>query len=231
MKYIFVLCVMFAGCRTAAPLAPLPPPAKPALEPRPLAAVPPPAPAPTVASITALEQKVRHQAQVIEALVSQNDALMAKVAERLPSVSEPTQPVATPTVVAEVPALPTPAIPEPTRELPRASTPAVESLLVPNSDGVIDLAATLIASNGPANPFAVRSLPPESVREVTLHVTGKISGSNPCAVINERLVGSGEAIESLNMDRIERDAVVLRYGEHRLRLPISEKPTRVRLPL
>jgi len=74
-------------------------------------------------------------------------------------------------------------------------------------------------------------MPAEAVREVMLHVSGIMSGAVPCAVINDRLVQAGETVESLTVERIEPDTLWLRHAGRRLRLPVSEKPTRVRLPL
>ena len=51
------------------------------------------------------------------------------------------------------------------------------------------------------------------------------------AVINDRLMEAGETIESLTVERIEPDAVVCRYEDKWLRLPVAEKPVRVRMAL
>ena len=83
----------------------------------------------------------------------------------------------------------------------------------------------------PVNPFTVRTVPPEAMREVTLHVGGIVAGPMACAVINDRLVQVGEIIESLAVERIEADAVLLRHSGRLLRLPVAENSTRVRLPL
>jgi type II secretory pathway component PulC len=69
------------------------------------------------------------------------------------------------------------------------------------------------------------------MREVSLQVGGIAAGPMACAVINDRLVQVGEIIESLAVERIEPDAVLLRHSGKLLRLPVAEKPTRVRLPL
>lgn len=104
---------------------------------------------------------------------------------------------------------------------------------MPNAEGVIDLTIPAIPANPdePINPFAVRIVPAESRREIILHVGGIVAGPVACAVINERLFQAGEAVESLAIERIERDAVFLRHGSHRLKLPVSDKPARVRLAL
>jgi hypothetical protein len=45
------------------------------------------------------------------------------------------------------------------------------------------------------------------------------------------LVQVGEIVESLAVERIESDAVLLRHSGKLLRLPVAEKAIRVRLPL
>jgi hypothetical protein len=107
----------------------LPAPAKP-----PAASVPPPAqPAsgtPATPSASGLELKVRQQAQYIEALISQNDALTAKLAATKASP----QPVASVVRSRREPApLPRP----PATPLPVSAEPT----LTPNADNVIDLVA------------------------------------------------------------------------------------------
>ena len=133
----------------------------------------------------------------------------------------------TPLVAAATQALPAPS---PTVPLAPAS-PA--TWLAPNAEGVIDLvAASLRDQPGePVNPFAVRNGSAEAGREVALQVSGIMSGTVPCAVINGRLVQTGESVESLTVERIEPDTVWLQYAGQRLRLPVSEQPARVRLPL
>jgi hypothetical protein len=210
-----LLCLGLAGCQTAAPLTLPPLPAKPAPEFRPVVAAPPAPLNP------ALEQKVRQQAQYIEALISQNDALSSRLtaAASAPVATSPA-PEPAPVAIAPPPAPPLQPVP-------------AEPMLTPNADGVIDLAA-VAADAGPGeavNPFAVRAVSAGAAREVTLHVSGILAGKTPCAVINERLVQTAETVESFTVERIEPDAVWLRYAGQRLRLPVSEKPARVRLPL
>ena len=112
-----------------------------------------------------------------------------------------------------------------------APAAAVEPALMPNSDGVIDLAAVLTDSKegDEVNPFAVRSLPPDAVREITLRVNGLIHGATPCALVNGRTVQPEEAVEALTLVRVEPDVAVFRHGPHLLRLPVSDQPVRVRL--
>lgn len=218
MKHLLlVLLVGLAGCQLSPAPSVLPAPSTP-----PLASPPPVQPAVTAPPVaTGLELKVRQQAQYIEALISQNDALTAKLAE---------------TTVAAAPATVVPPAPEPAPLPPALPAPvpvAVEPTLTPNADHVIDLVAALVTdkSGEPANPFTVRTVPPEAMREVSLHVGGIVAGPLACAVVNDRLVQVGEVVESLAVERIDTDAVLLRHSGKLLRLPVAEKAVRVRLPL
>jgi hypothetical protein len=224
---LLLLPLALAGCHTAAPVSPsLSSPA--AVSARLAAPVAPESPAPPPTD--ALEQRVRRQRQTIDALVSQNDALTAKLAASARATPPPSAQFA--------PAVPTPnafaPVPTPA-EVPPAPPPAPasrEPLLTPNADGLIDLAARPTANpDAPVNPFAVRSISPDSLREITLHVGGIIAGPVACAVINDRLLQAGESIESLTVDRIDASAVYFRYEGRRLRVPVSSRPVRVRLPL
>ena len=219
MKHLLILLTLgLAGCQAVPAVPALPVPAKSALDPRPVTTMPPAPLNP------ALELKIRQQAQYIEALLSQNDALAAKF------TASPATP-AGPAVAVMAPE-PSPA-PNPPPVPPPAQAAPVEPTLMPNADGVIDLAAVTADTKPgePVNPFAVRTMSAESVREVTLHVSGILAGAVPCAIINDRPVQAGETVESMMLERIEPDAVWLRFAGHRLRLPASEKPARVRLPL
>ncbi len=167
---------------------------------------------------------MRQQAQYIEALISQNEALAARLhaAPETPSYPSPVaralmKPLSPPAGVAEAP----------------APKPVEPPMLTPNADGIIDLAAALVTPkpDEPVNPFSVRSVPAGSVREVTLQVGGIVAGPVTCAVINDRLVQTGDTIESLAIERIDSDAVVLKHGTQRLRLPVGGKNLRVRLPI
>ncbi len=220
MKYLLVSIVLgLAGCQSTRPPSVLPAPTEPvaALHPAPIVPVAVPAPA-----TSGLEQRIRQQAQYIEALISQNDALAAKLTAANGATPPP------PTVVP---------LPPPPAPLPRPAQvpppPPSEPTLTPNADNVIDLVAFVVAEKPgePVNPFVVRTVPPDAMREVTLHVGGIVAGPMACAVINDRLVQVGEIIESLAVERIEVDAVLLRHSGRLLRLPVAEKATRVRLPL
>ncbi|MFA5263733.1 MAG: general secretion pathway protein GspB [Opitutaceae bacterium] len=217
MKTIFgLLCfALVTGCHTPAPATLLPLPPKSAPEPRPIATPPAPKLPPPP------ELKTKQQAQLIEALISQNEALTEKLAA-LAVAAPKAEPVTTlPPVVETAP------------NIPSDGTPTNESYIVPNADGVIDLAAVALANTAgePTNPFALRSVATEKTRELTLQLGGIIVGANPCAVMNGRIVQRGDTVESLAVERIEQDAVILSHGEYRLRLPVAEKPVRVRLAL
>lgn len=215
MKIIFFfLTVALAGCQSAPTGPMLPTPAK----------VTPPVriDPPVAAAAPVPDPKIRQQAQLIEALISQNDALTLKLAQ--------SPPVPIPASVAPATILPAP---PPAAPAMPVAPPNHEPAIMPNADGLIDLTAAEATSNAnePVNPFAVRSLPDGKFREVTLRVGGIIAGMTPCAVVNERLVQTGEAIDAFTVESIEADTVVLRHADQRLRLPVAEKPVRVRLPL
>lgn len=216
MKFLLLsIAIGLAGCQSAPAPAVLPASTKPVAA---LPPAPPPQATPPAPTSAGLEQKIRQQSQYIEALISQNDALTAKLAAA--NNSAPPLPAVTP--------LP----PEPAPQ-PRPTSPAPESILTPNADNVIDLVAVIVAEKPgePVNPFAVRTVPPEARREVTLQVGGIVAGPTACAIINDRFVQARDSIESLAVERIEPDAVLLRHSGRLLRLPIAEKPVRVRLPL
>lgn len=216
---LVVLLVGLAGCQSSPVPSVLPAPSNPPSltvpSPVPSVVVPPPA-------ATGLELKLRQHAQYIEALISQNDALTAKLAATS---------VAAPPTVTVVPLAPEPAPSPRPPSAPVAVSP--EPTLTPNADHVIDLVAAVVAekSGEPVNPFTVRTVPPEAMREVSLHVGGIVAGPLACAIVNDRLVQVGELVESLAVERIEPDAVLLRHSGKLLRLPVAEKATRVRLPL
>jgi hypothetical protein len=104
-----------------------------------------------------------------------------------------------------------------------------EPAITQNAAGVIDLTAQVGNDSGEVNPFAVRKVAADTVREISLHLAGIVMGPKPCAVINDNVVDVGTVIEGLTVRRIEPAAVVLQWGERRLRLPLSDQPTRVRV--
>jgi hypothetical protein len=213
---LFSILLVLTGCQATpnVPPPPLPPRPPVDLRPAPVALV---APSPS----EPLERKVREQAQYIEALLSQNEALKSGLpAKPAPAVSPGMA------QVGQVSAVPPPVV-APVTPSPVATE---EPALAPNADGVIDLTATTLNAGEPVNPFAVRTAPDGASREVTLHVSGLIAGPSACAVINERLVQAGDVVEPFRVERVDSESVSVRLGERRLRLPLSEKPVRVRLP-
>jgi hypothetical protein len=211
MKFLPVVLVLgCAGCASPK-LLPLP---QPSAEPRALVTVPavdrpvlPPVPA-------AAEAKLRQQTQLIEALLSQNDALRAQAN----AAAVPPAGPAVPATLAAPPAAPA---------APMAA-PVPESFLMPNAEGVIDLAAVGTAgAEGPVNPFAVRTAAADP-HEIVLHLQGIVAGEPPCALVNDRLLGIGEAVETLTLTRIGTDALYFQSGNFSLKVPVTGQPAKIR---
>ena len=253
MKANLVLaCLFLAGCQSA------PTAVKPLPGPRPLPTRPqnqadhalvnqaPPAAATRDALPVVDAEKQSRQTQLIEALMAQNDALTTRLTtlEHSAASIPPSAPVPAPvSAQADAPPpepppspLPPPAPPAPAAPParvappPAAPSPPTEStpLLVPNADGLIDT-TVLSASGNPPNPFAVRNLPVEAVREVSLAVQGIFQGTTPCALINGRVAEPGDSVESLRLARLAPEAVVLTGDGFALSLPLGA--TKVRLAL
>jgi hypothetical protein len=223
--FVFML---LTGCRTATPLAPNLPAPQVLADVHPIVVTPamalPSTPPPAVAH----EQKLTHQAQLIEALMSQNDALTARLnAPSTPPPEPPKPEAARPAAESD----PHRAITPPATAAAIAAPIELATFLTTNADGLVDLTALDAAGADAANPFAVRRLASDPAREITLQVAGIITGRTPAALINERLMQAGDVVETLTVERIETDAVVLRHQTHLLRLPITGKPARVRLSL
>ncbi|OAM87322.1 general secretion pathway protein GspB [Termitidicoccus mucosus] len=107
----------------------------------------------------------------------------------------------------------------------------LEPAIMPNADGVIDLVAVALAADEEINPFAVRGVATDALREITLHIDGIVSGATPCVLVNGRTVVPGESVEGLTLIRIEPDSALFRYEAHRIRIPVTGKSTRIRLAL
>lgn len=215
MKHFLPLILLIlAGCQ-AAPSAPaVPLKILPAVAPQVASA------SPAVPALVDLQMQVRQQAQYIEALLSQNEALKSGLPPRTgtipPAAAGPASPIAANSLPVTAPAKPL--------------DEATEPMLVPNADGVIDLTAPAAGSGAAVNPFAVRATREGAGREMFVHLSGLIAGPKACAVVNERLVEAGDTVEPFRVERIDPEFVLLRFGERRLRLPLSETPVRVRLP-
>ena len=223
-----LLLVLLSSCHTTAPRL-LPQPA-PVTEPKAIAT--PAAPAP--ATHAALEQRLRQQRQMIEALMSQNDALTAKLnaPASTPHLPPPKADDAPPTPPAMAVAPRIIMVENPAPSIPVAlPTTSPVTVLAPNADGVIDLAVLSSPPSEPVNPFAVRHLPADAVREVTLRLSGTVGGPVPAALVNGRVLQLGEAVESFMLESCEADAALFRRGDHLIRLPISVQPVRIRVAL
>jgi hypothetical protein len=191
-------------------------------------------------------EKLTRQRQWIEALMAQNDALTARLGTLEhgaagvppPAAAAPTSPATVEGAAPKPPAPPPPPAAPVNPVAPPASTvatpPAAETpseaapLLVPNADGVIDT-TVLNAPGNPPNPFAVRTLPADAVREVTFVVDGIFQGGSPCALINGRVTEVGDLVESLRLTRISSETLVLTGDGFALNLPLGS--TKVRLAL
>jgi hypothetical protein len=133
-----------------------------------------------------------------------------------------------------VPAIRRAAVPD----LPQAPIPESQGaarLIVPNSDGLIDLVA-LDAADVPGalpNPFVVRYRPPAQVREVSITIGGILiaaSAKDACAIVNGDICSPGDALAGLTVVSIAADAIELRADSARLQIPVADKPVRLRLP-
>lgn len=143
----------------------------------------------------------------------------------VPPITEavaPVQPVEPPAVVVA---------PPPAPRLPTSPGIELEPAIMPNADGVIDLTAIALTPEEEGNPFAVRRIGADNIRELTLSLGGIIDGSFPCVLVNGRAVQPGESIEGLVLVRVERDSALFRHGEHRVRLPVAANSVRVRVAL
>ena len=244
---IFV-CLFLAACQSAPPvLRPLPDPLPLHARPNSIAAAK--VGGETPAATTNAEkpsdtEKLTRQRQWIEALLAQNDALNARLesskhdtASAVPPPAPAKSEAAAQPQKQEVSPPPAPAVPATTAAPPAVNAvapPAPEPaaapapLLVPNANGVIDTTA-LNSGGNPPNPFAVRTLSPDAVREVTFVVDGIFEGGSPCALINGRVAEVGDLVESLRLTRITPTALVLSGDGFAINLPLGS--TKVRLAL
>lgn len=201
MKPSWIICLLLVGCQSAPPAIPVHPP------------VPAAVPAPNRREAE-LEARLQQQRYVIDALLSQQEAMREETRE-IPArrTVQRVMPQETAAVIVA----------------PVGSAP-IKSIQ-PDGNGVIDLAifAAKAIDAAASNPFVVPAAGPAPGREITLHVQGVLSGANPSAIVNDRPVQTGEAVESLRLVRVEPDAGFFSAGEHLLRIPLG-RPIRVRLP-
>lgn len=186
----------------------------------------PPAPEPSTISPTppvvapALPEptgELRRQRQLVEALMSQNEALQIMLREAPRPLAPPEPPVALGS--------------EPRPLSPPESVPPIAeptNFLMPNADGVIDLvAAAVLAAGETINPFELRQ--PATVSEETvLTIQGVVRGEHPCALVNDRVLTIGDQLDGLRLQRIETETLFFVVDEFTLRVPVNEGPVRVR---
>ena len=181
-------------------------------------------------AIQRLEAESRWDLRPITSLVAPNppltvDPTAVAVAPDAPVATDKPSEITKGQVATQVqPSAPPQSFPE------RSSLPEIAAI-APNADGVIDLSVVARDPSEESNPFAVRAAAQEASREIALAVGGLIHGTAPCALINGRSVEPGETIESLTVVRLEPDAVLFQHAGRYLRVPVTEKPVRVRLPL
>lgn len=213
MKTSLIICILLcAGCQSA-PVPTTPNAVHPVVK---------PASTDSPSASAELERKLTRQARLMAALIEQNDVLAEKL-----RAEPPVTPAAIPAPLAPPPGVSVQAAVAP---IPPPEDPQLP-LHAPNGDGLIDLSIPTGPAGAAVNPFALRAGASETRREISLLVQAIVAGPNTCALINERMCEPGDAIESLRVDRIEADAVILRGDGYRLRIPPTEKPVRVRLPL
>lgn len=152
------------------------------------------------------------QRPMIEALIAQNDALTARIRE-LEKAAKTTVDSGS-HGVASVPAIGAPPV-------------ADSSWLTANADGVID--ATANKTGGSANPFAVRTVAADGIREIKLDVQALTGGAQPCALVNGRVVQVGDAIESLRFSRITPEMLIVNGDGFAASLPLGSTKVRVAL--
>jgi len=224
------LPLLLCGCQSGAavPIASRPAEASPTP-----AAPPPPPPrvrAPEVvktytigAYVDPNDPTLRHEAHTVQRIEAAAywDLRPLAAADATPSVMPET---VQPRSVASPPAARTTAAAAlPAPELTIDPEPA----LMPNGDGLIDLASAGRPATEEVNPFAVRSTPSVPPRTVELRVTGILSGVKPCAIINGQLLEPGGTVEGMVLRHIEPGGVILTLGRHRLRVPLSAGPVRI----
>ncbi|MBS0661675.1 MAG: general secretion pathway protein GspB [Verrucomicrobia bacterium] len=203
---LLITLLLAAGCQ-AAPRS------------KPVAVAPPAVP---VHAASDAEAKLAEARRFIGALLEQNDVLRAQLRSAAAADSSGPAEMAPNLAGTETLAAPSGAKPpDPLPDLP---------LALPNPEGIIDLAVLAHPADATVNPFTLRASAADPRREVGLLVQGLCAGPNASALINDRVVQVGDAVESLTVERIEPDAVILRTEGYRLKLVAAEKPTRVRLP-
>jgi hypothetical protein len=118
--------------------------------------------------------------------------------------------------------------------LPAAAAPDAAIVVVPNADGVLDLAGAMQAQafDATPNPFRDRYHPLTAIQERPIAITAVLIGrppTAPSAVVNGELCSAGDQVEGLTITAITADTLELRLGDILLRVPVTAAATRVRL--
>jgi hypothetical protein len=106
--------------------------------------------------------------------------------------------------------------------------------ILPDADGVLDVVAAQRARTFDAipNPFRDRSRPPPPIREVTLAIHSVLLPARPedaCVVLNGQLYSAGDKVEGLELIQIKAESLEFRGDGVVLRVPVEDKPTKLRL--
>ena len=136
---------------------------------------------------------------------------------------------------ADLSALAAAASPPAREPLPALPPADVARLLAPNADGVIDLAAASQADEADRlpNPFRRRWRPASAARDVPVAIGAVLTGDDPgdaSVVINGRVCSRGDTLEGLAIAAITAEAIELRAGAYRARIPVRDAPIVLRLP-
>jgi len=115
-----------------------------------------------------------------------------------------------------------------------ATPEATPVIILPDADGVLDFAAAQRARTFDAipNPFRDRLRPPPTFGEVSLVVHSVLIPGRPedaCVVLNGRLYSAGDKVEGLELARISAESLEFRVDGAVLRVPVGDKPVRIRL--
>jgi hypothetical protein len=108
------------------------------------------------------------------------------------------------------------------------------AVILPDADGVLDIAAAVQARSFDAipNPFRVRDRPAPLIREVPLVISAVLIPGRPedaSAIVNGRLCSPGETIEGLKLSRIGAESLELQGEGVVLHVPVEDRPPKLRL--
>jgi hypothetical protein len=108
------------------------------------------------------------------------------------------------------------------------------TVVLPNADGVLDLAGAMQAQVFDAipNPFRNRYHPAQQIQELPLAITVVLVGPPPAvpsARINGELYCLGDKFAGLTIAAITADTLELRQGDIRVCVPVQEPPPKLRL--